>query len=123
MKNLFTLLQRFSQSLNHDALLKEKVSQVIESYTHLKIDPTNLNIKNGVLEIVASPVVKNEINLKETQIKEALNEVTRIVYRWVEEVVVNPDAQLLTPYSQLLKAGSSLGFAGTGPRGLSLSTQ
>ena len=81
MKDLFNLLQRFSKSLNKDALLKEKIAQIISHYIKINLPPDNLNLKEGVLEISASPIVKNEIKLKEEKILSELREVSSIIYR------------------------------------------
>lgn len=86
MKNLFNLLERFSKSLNKDTLAKEAVAQVVFRHTRVNLKPENINLKDGVLEISASPVFKNEINLKESAIKSDLKErhnifVSRILYK------------------------------------------
>lgn len=78
MKNLFSLLQRFSQSLNKDTLVKETISQVIFEKTNIKLASEKISLKNGVLEISTSPVMQNEIKLKEELIKTTLKEVSQI---------------------------------------------
>lgn len=86
MKDLFKLLERFTKSLSKDVLAKEAVLQTILEHTRAKISIENISLKEGVLEINASPVVKNEINLKETAILSELKErhrisVSRIFYK------------------------------------------
>lgn len=86
MKNLFNLLERFSRSLNKDTLYKETIAQTIEEHTRIKLKGENLNLKEGVLELKGSPVVNNEIRLKEEGIKDELKErykinITRILYK------------------------------------------
>lgn len=86
MKNLFNLLERFSRSLNKDTLLKETIAHTIFERTNIKINPENLSFKEGVLELKGSPVVNNEIRLKEEGIKTELKElyqinILRILYK------------------------------------------
>jgi hypothetical protein len=86
MKNLFNLLERFSRSLNKDTLLKETIAETILERTNIKLNPENLLLKEGVLELNGSPAVNNEIKLKEEGIKEELRErykinILRILYK------------------------------------------
>lgn len=78
MKNLFSLLERFSKILNKDASTKEAISQVIQNKIGVALPPDKFLLKDGVLEITSSPVIKNEISLKEGSIKDELKEVHRI---------------------------------------------
>lgn len=86
MRNLSSLLERLSKFLNKDELRKQRVLEVIEETTKAKLENKNIFIKEGVLEIEASPVFKNEIRLKETEIKTILKEryaivIGRVLYR------------------------------------------
>ena len=86
MKNLFSLLERFSKSLNKDVLAKENIIKIILERARVNLTPENITLKDGVLEIIASPVFKNEINLKESAILSELKErynisVSRILYK------------------------------------------
>ncbi|MBX4206252.1 hypothetical protein KW784_00445 [Candidatus Parcubacteria bacterium] len=85
MKNLLTLLGRFTKSLNKDGLTKGKVAETVLHTTGVKLSPDVISIKEGVLTIQASPAAKNEMRLKEEKIKEALRglhniRVSRIIY-------------------------------------------
>jgi hypothetical protein len=86
MKNLLTLLERFSKSLNKDAWTRETISSVIKERVGFSPSLENLNLKDGVLEINAGAALKNEIKLKEEAIKSQLKEaykisVSRILYK------------------------------------------
>ena len=86
MKNLLHLLERFSNSLHKDTLIKERIAETIFTYTKVKITNDKLLLKEGVLELEASAVVKNEIKLKEESIKTELKErfrinITRVLYK------------------------------------------
>ncbi|KKW15520.1 MAG: hypothetical protein UY54_C0008G0011 [Parcubacteria group bacterium GW2011_GWA2_50_10b] len=86
MKNLLSLLERFSKALNKDTETKETIAAVIQKRTGAGIPADKILWKDGVLEISASPAVKNEIALKEAAIKDELKEVyrlsvSRIVYK------------------------------------------
>ncbi len=78
MKNLLSLLERFSRILNKDVFIKESIAKVIEGKTKISLTPDNFLLKEGVLEINSSPVAKNEIRLKEDIIKDELREVHHI---------------------------------------------
>ena len=80
------MLERFSKILDKDLLVKKNIASVIESQTRASLQPQNFSLKDGVLEINASAAAKNEINLKEEQIKEELARshhifVSRILYK------------------------------------------
>ena len=86
MKNISSLLERLTKFLNKDELRKQKVIETIEEKTKIKLNPKNIFIKEGVLELEASPVVKNEIRLKEEEIKNILRNkhniiVGRVLYK------------------------------------------
>lgn len=86
MKNLFSLLEKFKNSLGKDALIKESVINTIKEKTKGNIAPEKINFKEGVLEIEAGSALKNEIKLKEELIKDELREVrginiVRILYK------------------------------------------
>lgn len=85
MQNLTSLLERFSRSLNKDAYLKEIVLEVIKSRVGVSLPPDSIAIKDGVLGITASPVVKSEISLKESLILKELSlrsvGVSKVLYK------------------------------------------
>ena len=85
MKNLLSLLEKFSKTLDKDTHTKSYISTVIKEKTGASIPQENISVKNGVLELVTSPAVKNEISLKERAIKEELNRsqifFSRILYK------------------------------------------
>jgi hypothetical protein len=88
VKNLTDLLQRFSGVLNKKTVAKEMVIEVIKKRTNVTIQPENISISidDGVLQITASPAVKNEIAFKEKIIFDELKEVhnlrfNRILYK------------------------------------------
>jgi hypothetical protein len=82
MRNLNSLLQRLSKVLNKDASIKDAVSNVIKGRIGVVIPQENISLKEGVLEIIGSPAVNNEIRLKEEGIKTELKEIYNInIYR------------------------------------------
>ncbi len=85
MQNLTSLLERFSRSLNKDVYLKEIVLEVIKSRVGVSLPPDSISIKDGVLGITTSPVVKNEISLKESLILKELSlrsvGVSKVLYK------------------------------------------
>jgi len=85
VKNLNELTRKIYNSLNRDTLLKEKVIEVIKTHTNITLEPKKLFIKESLLEIEASPAVKNEISLKQETILFKLKEnkinIKRLLYR------------------------------------------
>ena len=83
MKNLKSLLERFSKALNRDNVTKELIKEVVLDQT--KINLKNFNYKDGVLTIEAGAAAKNEIGLKEEKIKNELLRnnlrIQRIIYK------------------------------------------
>lgn len=80
MKDLFSLLKRFSKSLNKDVLAKETIVKVIKNRTQIELKPENITLKDGVLEITSSPGINNSIKLKEEIIKKEAG-VARVLYK------------------------------------------
>ena len=72
MENLSKLLERFSKILKRDASTKEAIAKVIRDRTRVSLKPEDFTLKDGVLEVNASAVAKNEIRLKEDSIKNEL---------------------------------------------------
>ena len=80
MKGLDSLLNRISNILNKEELRKKSILDVIREKTKITLNPEQIFLKNGVLEIEASPVAKNEIKLKEDFLKQELK-ISRILYK------------------------------------------
>ena len=79
MKDIFSLLERFSRVLKRDTATKEAIIKIIQEKTRVVLEPEQLSLKEGVLVINSSPTAKNEISLKEEAIKAELKEHYRIV--------------------------------------------
>ncbi len=77
---LSNLLERFSKNLNKSTETKNAIIDTIKNKTRVVLDYKNINFKDGVLEIEASPSAKNEIKLKEDEIKKELK-ISRIFYK------------------------------------------
>ena len=85
MRNLTSLLERFSKILDKDSAVKERISEIIQKETGAQLPPKDISIKNHVLEITAGSAFKNEIRMKEERINASLKEegifVSRVLYR------------------------------------------
>lgn len=85
MRNISSLIERFTKSLNKGRDRQELVSQVIEEKTGARIPTENIFIKEGLIEISTSPAVKNEISLKLESIRTELKvrglQFGRIIYK------------------------------------------
>lgn len=86
MRNLSSLLERLTKTLNKDEVIKGSIISVIASKIGVSLQGKDLMLKEGVLTIIASAPVKNEIRLKEEIIKTELKEsynivVTRFLYK------------------------------------------
>ena len=83
MKEFGTLLKKIYASLNKDVLERENILYTLKTTTGITLTSSDLFIREGVLEISASPVVKNEIKLKEQAILEALKSSYNLSYNRV----------------------------------------
>ena len=72
MRNLASLLERVSKALNRDRSAKEAIISVIYKHTKASLPGSSLTLRDGVLEVVTSSAIKNEIILKEEVIKDEL---------------------------------------------------
>ncbi len=85
MKNLSSLLERLTGALHADARLRLAVSESVQECAGGLISDKDLEIKDGVLTIHASPALKNELRLKEKRLLDSIYEksgkhITRIIY-------------------------------------------
>jgi len=72
MKNIQSLLERISKSLNKDSFQRSIVIEVVAKKTGVTLSPTNIFIKNHILQLTGSPALKNEIRLNEEEILKEL---------------------------------------------------
>lgn len=80
MKDFKSLLKKVYESLNKDTLERENVLYALKNSTGVTLTSSNVFIRDGVLEITASPVVKNEIKLKEEAILSTLKNSFNLSY-------------------------------------------
>ncbi len=80
MKGLDSLLNRISSILDEEELRKKSIQDFIREKTKVTLNLEQIFLKDGVLEIEASPSAKNEIKLKEDLLKRELK-ISRILYR------------------------------------------
>ena len=78
MKNLSSLLQRISAVLNRDDAVKGVIIETIKEKTEAELGKKDVSIRNGVLEIEASPIIKSELMLREESLLQELREVHKI---------------------------------------------
>lgn len=85
MRNITSLLERFSRILDKDSVLKQGVSESIKQEIGIAIPASDIMLKNGVLELTAGSTVKNEIRLKEERLLASFREkgivVSKIFYK------------------------------------------
>lgn len=83
MKDFTTLLKKVYASLNKDTLERENILYTLKNTTGVTLTSSDVFVREGVLEISASPVVKNEIKLKEDTILNTLKTSYNLSYRRV----------------------------------------
>jgi hypothetical protein len=86
VKNLTDLLQRFASALSKKEDAKNAVIESVKRATNITLASEKISINEGVLQIEASQVAKNEISFKESYILAELKEIyginiTRILYK------------------------------------------
>lgn len=73
MQNLQKFLERFTKSLNKDAIIKGAVIDVVRKRVGPTLKEENVSIKDGILEISCGAALKNELRIKEKGLLEELN--------------------------------------------------
>ena len=86
MKTISSLLERITKSLGKSTLLKESIISIVQEKTGALLLEKDISFKDGVLEITASPALKNELRMKEESIKGAVRNATganivRVLYK------------------------------------------
>jgi hypothetical protein len=86
VKNLTDLLQRFASALSKKEDAKNAAIESVKRATNITLASEKISINEGVLQIEASQVAKNEISFKESYILAELKEIyginiTRILYK------------------------------------------
>ena len=72
MKDFSLLLKKVYASLNKDTQERENILYTLKNTTGVTLTSSDVFVREGVLEISASPVIKNEIKLKEDAILNTL---------------------------------------------------
>jgi hypothetical protein len=80
MKDFGSLLKKIYTSLNKDTLERENILYTLKNTTGVTLTSSDVFVREGVLEISASPVVKNEIRLKEDAILNTLKNSYNLSY-------------------------------------------
>lgn len=85
MIDIAKLLHRISSSINKDSVVKQRVADTVRLQTHVQLTEGQISIRDGVLEIDASPSARSEISLHQQAILETLKSqqvfVSRILYK------------------------------------------
>ena len=85
MRNLTSLLQRITKSLNRNELTQTNIISTIKKLTKVELRHEDISLQNGVLSISLNPTAKNEVRLKEAGIIEDLRSrqiyINRILYK------------------------------------------
>jgi len=72
VRNLSLLLEKISRSLNKDKFIKDAIISTISDSIKIQISEDKISLKEGVLGINTTPIIKNELILKEDLIKSTL---------------------------------------------------
>jgi hypothetical protein len=80
MKDFGSLLKKVYASLNKDTLERENILYTLKNTTGVTLTSSDVFIRDGVLEISASPVIKNEIRLKEDAVLNTLKNSYNLSY-------------------------------------------
>ena len=68
MFNISNYLEKFKRIYESETAKKEAVISVIKEVVGITLKPESVTLKEGVLQIKASPLVRNEINMKKPAI-------------------------------------------------------
>ena len=73
MFNISSFLEKFSKNIQNTELHKEKILEIIEKQTQIKISPQDLEIKDYIIFIKSSPAIKNKIFIFKNKILEEIS--------------------------------------------------
>lgn len=73
MNNLSSFLQRFKKILSLRAIESGVIVDVMKKTLGVDINPSDVKIKNGVLYVNTSPIIKNMIFLKKKLLLQNIN--------------------------------------------------
>ena len=81
MFNISSFLEKLSKNIKSTEVDKQKILEIIEKNTQIKVSPQEIEIKDYVIYIKSSPGVKNKIFIFKTKILEEINSIvpTKIV--------------------------------------------
>lgn len=81
MFNIDKYLQRFSKGIDSLEFNKAKIVEIINKYTNLKIDSSNVEIKDYIVVVNTSAVGKNQIFIYKKKILDEINSIisTKVV--------------------------------------------
>ena len=74
MRNIAYYLEKFKKFSPPDDYLKNSIKQILESEMEIFIGKENIEIRQGVIYIKESPLIKNEIFLKKDFILEKIKD-------------------------------------------------
>lgn len=77
MFNIEKYLEKFKKNLKSNTLIIEKIVEVVERNTDIKIEKTNIELKDCVVYIKSNPLIKNKIFIyKEKILNDLSKEIT-----------------------------------------------
>lgn len=73
MFNIQKYLDKLSQSLKSTDSQKEKIADIIEKHTQIKLSSKDLEIKDYIIYVKSSPAVKNKLFIYKEKILEDIS--------------------------------------------------
>ncbi len=70
MFNISSFLEKFSRNVQNAEIFNVQILDIVEKHTQIRIPTTDIEIKNGIVLIKASPGVKNKIFIFKNKILE-----------------------------------------------------
>ena len=78
MFNIEKYIQKFLENLESTDLHKKQILEIIEKQTQLKLSPDQIEVKNHIVYIQASPVVKNRLFIHKERVLNEILELTSL---------------------------------------------
>ena len=73
MFNISSFLEKFSKNISNIESNKTKILEIIKKHTNLNLLPKEIEIKNYIVYIKSSPIIKNKIFIYKNKILEEVS--------------------------------------------------
>lgn len=78
MFNISKYLEKFKKSIESGEVLNESIVEIIKKHTGISLTTNDFEIKNNIIYINSSPIIKNKIFIFKSVLKEDIKSKTSV---------------------------------------------